>query len=253
LICAEVAHFETYECGGPEFFSGGAKILLARTDDGRLDAAAVDELVTRRSDLHFPKPRLLSVTQPTELGTLYSLDRLAELGELARRRGLRLHMDGARFANAVAALGAAPSALTWKRGVDVLAFGGSKMGLPGGEALVFFDRQLAEEFSWRCKQAGQLASKMRFITAPWLGVLKDDVWLRHARHANAQARTLAAALAAISGFRLLAPCEANGVFVEMPPAARHALPGGCRFMCSWATADDEIAQLVADAKSAAAT
>lgn len=262
VVCADVAHIETDECGGPEFFSGGAKILLARTEDGRLDVDAVDELVTRRSDLHFPKPRLLSVTQPTELGTVYQVEHLARLGELARRRGLRLHMDGARFANAVAALGVAPSELTWRCGVDVLSFGGSKMGLPGGEALVFFDRQLAAEFSWRCKQAGQLASKMRFITAPWLGMLEGDAWLRHAGHANAQARKLAAGFAALPGVRLVAPCEANGVFVVLPPELRDALrqggwtfytfigPGACRFMCSWATTDEEVAQLLADASVA---
>jgi threonine aldolase len=259
VVCADVAHIETDECGGPEFFSGGAKILLARTDDGRLDPAAVDELVNRRSDLHFPKPRLLSVTQPTELGTVYQPEQIAALGELARRRGLRLHMDGARFANAVAALGCAPADVTWRCGVDVLAFGGSKMGLPGGEALVFFDRKLAEEFSWRCKQAGQLASKMRFITAPWLGMLEADAWLRYARHANAQARKLAAGLAAIPGVTMIAPCEANGVFVALPPKRRDAIrergwrfytfigPGACRFMCSWATSDEEVAALLADA------
>jgi threonine aldolase len=264
VVCADVAHIETDECGGPEFFSGGSKILLAPTVDGRLDVDGVLPLLDRRSDLHFPKPRLLSVTQPTELGTVYQVEHLARLGELARRRGLRFHMDGARFANAGAALDVAPSELTWKVGVDVLAFGGSKMGLPGGEALVFFNRELAFEFAWRCKQAGQLASKMRFIAAPWLGMLEGDAWLRHARHANEQARKLAAGLTALPSVRLASPREANGVFAELPAAVRAALrqlgwkfyafigAGACRFMCSWATTDQEVSQLLSDVRAAGA-
>ena len=182
VICCDVAHLETDECGGPEFFSGGAKILLAESCLGKLTPDSVESLITRRSDIHYPKPRVLSITQPSELGTLYTIDELRALGEMARRCGMRVHMDGARLANAIAAIGAPPSELSWKVGVDVLCLGGAKMGLPMGEAVVFFNRDLAADFAYRCKQAGQLASKMRFLTAPWLGMLYDSAWLRHAAH-----------------------------------------------------------------------
>ncbi len=166
-------------------------------------------------------------------------------------------MDGARFANAAAALGAAPAELTWRAGIDVLCLGGTKMGLPVGEAILFFDRQLGEEFAYRCKQAGQLASKMRFLSAPWLAMLRDGAWLRHAAHANAMARRLADKVSRIAGAEMLMPTEANAVFVTLPAAAAARLQaqgwqfysfigGGARFMCSWATTEAAVDHLAAD-------
>jgi threonine aldolase len=187
VICHESAHVEVDECGAPEFFSGGSKILTAGGEHGRIDPAEVEALCTRRSDIHFPRPRALSLTQATELGTVYSIAQLDALREFATHHGLNVHMDGARFANAVASTGASPADLTWKRGVDVLCLGGTKNGMAVGEAVVFFDRALAHEFDLRCKQAGQLASKMRFLAAPWVGMLEGGAWLRHAAHANAMA------------------------------------------------------------------
>ena len=171
IICHELAHVETDECGAPEFFSNGTKVLLAKGPAGKIEPAAVEHLVERRADIHYPKPRVLSLTQATEVGTVYTTDEIARLGQTARRLGLQLHMDGARFANAVASLGVAPKQLTWQAGVDVLCFGGTKNGLAVGEAVIFFRPELAAEFAYRCKQAGQLASKMRFLSAPWLGLL----------------------------------------------------------------------------------
>ena len=182
VVCHELAHVETDECGGPEFFSNGSKLLLAHGENGKLTPDAVLEVISRRSDIHYPKPRVVTLTQSTEVGTVYRLDEVAAISACAREHGLRVHMDGARFANAVASLDVAPAELTWKVGVDVLCFGGTKMGLPVGEAVVFFDRRLSEDFAYRCKQAGQLASKMRFLSAPWLGILQDDAWLRHHVH-----------------------------------------------------------------------
>ena len=144
----------------------------------------MEHTVKKRSDIHYPKPKVLSLTQSTELGTLYTPEELVAVHGLTKRLGLKLHVDGARFANAVAALNVPPKELTWRAGVDVLTFGGTKCGLPVGEAVVFFDLQLAEEFDYRCKQAGQLASKMRFLAAPWLGLLKDGTMLRRAGHAE---------------------------------------------------------------------
>jgi threonine aldolase len=262
VICCDVAHLETDECGGPEFFSGGAKILLADSCMGKLSPDSVDVLVTRRTDIHYPKPRVLSITQPSELGTLYSLDELGALRDTAQRHGLRIHMDGARLANAIAALSISPSELTWKAGVDVLCLGGAKMGLPIGEAVVFFDRELAGEFAYRCKQAGQLASKMRFLTAPWLGMLTDSAWLKYAAHANRMAQRLSRGLVLVPDVRLLYPTDVNAVFVTLSADChRHLLergwhyytfigPGGARFMCSWATADEEVDALIADIQAA---
>jgi len=163
IVCHELAHVETDECGAPEFFSNGTKLLAVGGAGGKIQPAALEAVVTPRSDLHFPKPKAVTLSQATELGTVYRLDELRALGAAAHRLGLRLHMDGARFANAVVTLGAAPAELTWRAGVDVLSLGGTKLGIPVGEAVVFFDRELAADFPWRCKQAGQLASKMRFL------------------------------------------------------------------------------------------
>lgn len=258
VICHELAHVETDECGGPEFFSNGSKLLTARGEGGKLTPEAVREVISRRSDIHFPKPRVVTLTQATEVGTVYRPAEVAAIAELAHAHGLRVHMDGARFCNAVAALGAAPADITWRAGVDVLCFGGTKMGLPVGEAVVFFDRKLSEDFAWRCKQAGQLASKMRFLSAPWLGMLEGDAWLRHAAHANAMAQRLAAGLAGIPAARLLFPVEANGVFVALPDSVQQGLrargwrfytfiaAGGARLMCAWDTQPESVDALLAD-------
>lgn len=264
VICSETAHVETDECGAPEFFSNGSKLLPAHGAYGKLTPAAVLEVISRRSDIHYPKPRVVTLTQSTEVGTVYRPEEVAAIAACAREHGLRVHMDGARFANAVASLGVAPAEITWKVGVDVLCFGGTKMGLPVGEAVVFFDRRLSEDFAYRCKQSGQLASKMRFLSAPWLGILEDEVWLKHARHANAMAQRLASGLMQVPGARLMFPVESNGVFCELPPAVLDGLrargwrfytfigAGGARFMCSWDTEEARVRELAADIRKAMA-
>ncbi|MEL6398774.1 MAG: low specificity L-threonine aldolase [Cyanobacteria bacterium J06626_4] len=262
VICHELAHIETDECGAPEFFSNGAKLLLGKGAAGKLTAAAIDDIVLKRGDIHYPKPKVVSLTQPTEVGTLYSLAELAAIRTVADRHGLKMHMDGARFANAIAALGCTPAEMTWQQGIDVLCFGGTKNGLAIGEAVIFFNRALAEDFDYRCKQAGQLASKMRFVSAPLVGVLEDNIWLHHARHANDCAAYLSAQLAQIAGVELLFSTQANGVFVELPTSVIQSLydkgwhfytfigSGGARFMCSWNTTRDRIDALVTDIKDA---
>lgn len=261
VICCDVAHLETDECGGPEFFSGGAKVLVSESQQGKLNPELVERLVTRRSDIHHPKPRVLSVTQPTELGTLYSIDELQALSELVRRFGMKVHMDGARLANAIAALGVAPSEITWKAGVDILCLGGAKMGLPIGEAVIFFNKELAADFAYRCKQAGQLASKMRFLTAPWLGMLKEGAWLRHAARANQMAQRLSRGLAKLPGVSLLYPTDVNAVFASLPKSCHEQLVArgwhyytfigqgaAARFMCSWATTEKDVDMLLGDVR-----
>ena len=171
-------------------------------------------------------------------------------------------MDGARFANAVASLGCTPKEITWQAGVDILCFGGTKQGIAVGEAVVFFNRDLAKEFEWRCKQAGQLASKMRFLSASWVGMLRDGAWLRHANHANAMAARMEAAIRDLPGVKLLFPRQANAVFAELPLAAAAALrakgwlfysfigAGGSRLMCSWDTQPEDVDALAGDLKAA---
>ena len=260
ILCHETAHVETDECGAPEFFSNGTKVLLLSGENGKIDPAAIDRMVRRRTDIHYPKPRVVSVTQATELGTVYSAQELDAIGEMCRRWDLRLHMDGARFANAVAALGVSPKETTWKAGVDVLCFGGSKNGMALGEAVVFFNRELAREFDYRCKQSGQLASKMRFLSAPWVGMLQDGAWLRHAQHANAMAAHLEQSLRSLPEIKLLFPRQANSVFVELPAPVRDEMykrgwmfynfigKGGCRLMCAWDTTEEDVNKFIADLK-----
>ena len=263
-LCHELAHVETDECGAPEFFSNGTKLLLLPGPGGKLTPESITHAVERRRDIHYPKPRVVSVTQATELSTVYSIDDLAAIGATCRRHGLRFHMDGARFANAVAALGVPPRAITRDVGVDVLCLGGTKNGMGVGEAVVFFDAALAEEFAYRCKQAGQLASKMRYLTAPWVGLLQDDVWLENARRANAAAAALEAGLRTIPGIEVLGQRQANAVFAHLPAALAERLrargwqfynfigAGGVRLMCSWATTAAEIDAFLSDARSAGA-
>lgn len=258
VICHEFAHIETDECGAPEFFSGGSKLLLCGGADGKLTPESVAAAAGRRSDIHFPKPRALSLTQSTELGTVYSAAELAALRAVASRHGLRIQMDGARFFNAVASLGCRPAELTWRQGVDVLCLGGSKNGLGVGEAVLFFDRALAEGFDYRCKQAGQLVAKMRFVAAPWAGVLESGAWLRNAAHANAQAAYLEQCLRGIEGVETMFPRQANTLFVRLPERVQQGLRargwrfytfigvGGVRLMCSWQTTTARIDALASD-------
>jgi threonine aldolase len=258
VICSETAHVETDECGAPEFFSNGSKLLTARTENGKLTPAAINEIARKRQDIHYPKPRVVTITQASEIGTVYRPEELRAISDTCRELGLHLHMDGARFANACAFLDCSPAELTWKAGVDVLCFGGTKNGMAVGEAILFFDKKLAEDFDYRCKQSGQLASKMRFLAAPWVGLLQNEVWRKHAQHANSCAQLLAELVADIPQLSLMFPVEANGVFLQMPEAAIAALhardwrfytfigAGGARFMCSWDTEVARVHELAAD-------
>src|SRR6266487_647143 len=264
VFCHELAHVEVAECGAPEFFSNGAKVLLLAGANGKIAPPEIERAVNKRTDLHYPKPRVASVTQATEVGTVYSLDEVRGLVEVARRFGLRVHMDGARFANAVASLNVPPADLTWRAGVDVLCFGMTKNGIAVGEAVVFFDRELAREFDYRCKQGGQLASKMRFLSAPWTGMLKDGAWLRHATHANAMAKRLEAGLRALPRVQISYPVDSNAVFAKIPPAAEKQMhergwkfytgvvtPDESRLMCSWDTTPEDVDAFVADLRELA--
>jgi threonine aldolase len=260
-ICHEDAHVHTSECGAPQFFSGGMKLLTCPGAAGKLDPAALKELVVERLDIHRAQPRVLSITQATEMGTVYTPAEVRALSDIARDARMRVHMDGARFFNAAASLGCAPAEITWKAGVDVLTLGGTKNGMAMAEAVVFFDGALGEEFGYRCLQGGQVASKMRFMTAQWVGVLESAAWRRHATHANAMASRLATALRDVRDVRLLFPVQSNAVFADMSPALQQALrergwsffpfvgERGVRLMCSWDTTESDVDQLAADVKT----
>ncbi|WP_215761607.1 low specificity L-threonine aldolase [Acetobacter sp. P1H12_c] len=260
VICSALAHVETDECGAPEFFSNGSKLLTAPTQGGKLTPEAIRTLATGRTDIHFPKPRAVTITQPTETGQVYTLAEIQAISAVCRDLGLRLHMDGARFANACAALGCSPAEMTWQSGVDVLCFGGTKNGMAVGEAILFFDRALADGFDYRCKQAGQLASKMRFLTAPWVGILESGAWLRNGQAANTAAAHLARQIEPLEGLDLMFPAEANAVFLKAPASLLDGLRdkgwrfytfigGGARFMFAWDADLTQVDALAADIKS----
>jgi threonine aldolase len=261
ILCHALAHVEVAECGAPEFFANGSKVLLLNGANGKIDPKSIERTVNKRTDVHYPKPHALSVTQATEVGTVYTLDELHSLTDMARRLGLKVHMDGARFANAVVSLGIKPRAITWEAGVDVLSFGATKNGLAVGEAVVFFNSELAREFEYRRKQSGQLASKMRFLSAPWVGMLQEDAWLRHARHANAMAKRLETAVRPLPQIQIAYPVQTNSVFAHIPDNVVQGMyrrgwkfythvgaADEARLMCSWDTTAEDVDEFAADLK-----
>jgi threonine aldolase len=252
-----VSHIATDECNAPAFFGDGILMLTANTPGGKLTPADVRALALSRTDVHAPKAGALSLTQVTEMGTVYTPRELAALAEAAREFRLPVHVDGARFANALAAMKCSPAELSWKAGVDVLCFGGTKNAMSAGEAVIFFNKEMAAEFEYRRKQAGHLLSKMRFITAQWTGVLEGGAFLRHAEHANAMAATLGRAVKE-AGCALLYPVEANAVFATIPANVQAGLrargwafytyfpPTGVRLMCSWDTTAGDVERFIRD-------
>ena len=261
VICHQNSHIQTDECGAPEFFTGGSKLLLVGGADGKLEVGQVKELLARHNELHSHKPEVISISQATEFGTVYRNDEIATIAHLAREHQLFFHMDVARFANAIASLNCAPKAITWEAGIDVLCFGGTKNGAAAGELVIFFNKEISRKFDYRTKQAGQLGSKMRFLAAQWLGLLTGDAWLRNAQHANDAARRLADGLRKEAEIERVFPVEANAVFVPMDERVASGLYArGWRFykliglnvyrlMCSWATTEKDISDFVADVAS----
>jgi threonine aldolase len=242
IVCHRDAHIQNDECGAPEFYTHGAKLLLGDGAGAKLTPDAVAGLLgTIRNDVHQVQPHALSITNATEYGCVYTPDETAALGDLARQRGLGFHVDGARFANAVASLGASPADLTWRAGVDALSFGFTKNGGLGAECLVFFKPGLAAATHYRRKRAGHLLSKGRYLAAQLLAMLEDDLWLRNGRAANRAATRLAEAAGAD---RLVLPVQANEVFIRVSADEAATLrgqgfdfydwgPGEARLVTSW--------------------
>ncbi|MCW3000622.1 MAG: Threonine aldolase [Solirubrobacterales bacterium] len=251
VICADTAHVHVDEGGAPERM-GGLKLLTTPTADGKLTPQDVARLTVRVGDEHAVQARVVTVTQSTELGTLYTAQELRALADAAHERGLVLHVDGARLANAAAALGTGFQAFTTDAGVDVLTFGATKNGALGAEAVVFLTPGLDEGFPYLRKQSMQLASKGRFLAAQVIALLEGDLWHRTAAHANAMAARLAAGVAGLPGVRVTQAVQANAVFAVLPAAVSAALiqdwpfyvwdehTGEVRWMCSWDTTEAEV-------------
>ena len=218
IYCYEAAHIVTDEAGAPAFFSGGAQLIGFPAADGKIRPGQLTKAVAYAEDLgiHHVKPGAVTLTQATEWGTVYRLEEIAAISEAARRHELPVHMDGARFANALAHLKCTPAEATWKCGVDVLSLGATKNGALGADAVVFFDSGMARDFERRRKRAGHLMSKLRFVSAQLIAYLKDGLWLENARHANAMALRMAEGLEKVPSAKLLHPVEANELFVVLP-------------------------------------
>lgn len=266
VVCAASAHINVDEAGAPEFHVG-AKLVDLATPDGKLTPELVERAVIRVGDEHAVQPGVVSITQSTELGTVYRVEEIRALADLAHARGMYLHVDGARLANAAAALGVPLRALTTDTGVDAVSFGGTKNGMISGEAVVLLAPELAEGFAWIRKQSMQLASKGRFLAAQFIALLEGDLWLRSAAHANAMGARLAAAVGELPGVHVTQTAQANAVFAVIDPAATAKLQeqwpfyvwdettGEVRWMCAWDTTPeevDEFATAIADAVGPAA-
>ena len=256
VVCAETAHINVDECGAPEKFTG-CKLLTVRTPDGKLRPEDIKSFLHGIGFEHHVQPRVISVSQATEMGTVYTKSELKTLARFARDHNLLLHVDGARIANAAISLNASFKEITAEAGVDVLSFGGAKNGMMYGEAVVFFDKNFAADFKYIRKQGMHLPSKMRFISAQFETLLGTDLWRRSAAHANRMARLLASELEKLPGVKLTQPVEANGVFAEIPARFVPALQkkyffyvwneetSECRFMASFDTTEDDIRDFVA--------
>ncbi len=243
IVCHEESHIQMDECAGPEFFTGGAKLLPVAGPAGKLTPQAVTKALKGFPERppHGAPASVLSLTQATECGAVYSADELKALCDTAHQAGLKVHLDGARFANAVAATGASPAALSCDAGIEVLCVGGTKNGCLAAEAIVFFDPDQAQDFEFRRKRAGHLWSKMRFIAAQFDAYLKDGLWLRLATHANARARELSLGLSTIDGVEVSYPTEINEVFVTFPDGAAEKLKEQGAEFYPWVTPGDPAA------------
>lgn len=256
-LCHRHAHIAEDECGAPEFFSGGAKLLLVDGAHGKITPETLtNALAQSGGSVHSVQPSALSLTNVTEAGTTYTVTEIEALAAIAKSKGLATHLDGARFANALVATNASPADMTWRAGIDVLSLGGTKNGLLGAEAIVLFDPAKSWELELRRKRAGHLSSKMRYVAAQMEAWFENGYWLEMASHSNAMATRLAAGLATIEGAELLHPVQANIAFVRLPDAAHaRAKAGGavyynmgdgvCRLVTAWCTTPDEIDALLA--------
>jgi len=257
IFCNELSHINTDECGAPEFFSGGAKLVTMTSDDGKINAKDLSQNIRGTGIVHLSQPAAVSITQACETGTIYQLEEIKSIAETAHEHGLKVHMDGARFANAIVSLDVSPAEMTWKSGIDVLSFGGTKNGCLTAEAVVFFKPELVGNFPYLHKRSGQLLSKMRFISAQLEAYVSNDVWLRNARNANNMAKLLSEGLAKFPDIKLAYTTQSNEVFVHLPSSTINLLNAkgynvsedeldgkSVRFVTAWNTVSDDIEKLI---------
>lgn len=258
VYCHEMSHINTDECGAPEFFTGGAKLVPIVGDDGKITPESLSSVIRGVGNVHSAQPAALSLTQSCEVGTVYQLDEIKNLAATAHEHDLKVHMDGARFANALVSLDVTPAEMTWKAGIDVLSLGGTKNGCLAAEAVVFFKPELVGAFPFLHKRSGQLISKMRFVSAQLEAYVADDTWLDNARHANAMAARLSAGIAALPGLELSWPTQSNEIFVHMPRIVIERLnsvgftvtegeldeTAPPRFVTAWNTTEAEVDRLL---------
>ena len=257
IFCNELSHINTDECGAPEFFSGGAKLVTMGSEDGKINAKDLSQNIRGTGIVHLAQPAAVSITQACETGTVYQLEEIRSIAETAHEHGLKVHMDGARFANAIVSLDVSPAEMTWKSGIDVLSFGGTKNGCLTAEAVVFFKPELVGNFPYLHKRSGQLLSKMRFISAQLEAYVSNDVWLRNARNANNMAKLLSEGLAKFPDIKLAYTAQSNEVFVHLPSSTINLLNAkgynvsedeldgkSVRFVTAWNTVSDDIDKLI---------
>ena len=266
VFCHAMSHINTDECAAPEFFTGGAKLIPLFGESGKITPEELTEVMRGAGNVHAAQPAVVSLTQSCETGVVYQLDEILAVTEVARKNGLSVHMDGARFANGLVSLDVSPAEMTWKAGVDVLSFGGTKNGCLAAEAVIFFKPELVQSFPFLHKRSGQLLSKMRFISAQLEAYIANDVWLRNARRANAMAARLSEGLAVIDGIDLAFPTQSNEIFANMSQRVIDNLNNAGfrvtegeldetappRFVTAWNTREDEVDQLIEAARLAAA-
>jgi threonine aldolase len=257
IYCHELSHINTDECGAPELFTGGAKLNPMRSSNGRIIASELDEIVRGSGNVHVTQPSVVSITQSCETGTVYPLEEIQEISKIAHKHKMSVHMDGARFANALVSLNVSPAEMTWKSGVDVLTLGGTKNGCLAAEAIIFFKSEMVGNFPFLHKRSGQLLSKMRFISSQMNAYVSDNVWIKNARHANAMAKILSEGLNHFSNIDLAYPTQSNEVFVHLPrdvidylnnsgyDVNEEELDGkAVRFVTAWDTKLDDIENLL---------
>jgi threonine aldolase len=258
IYCHDLSHINTDECCAPEFFTGGAKLIPLKGNNGKITADDFASAIHGAGNVHNAQPATISITQACEAGTIYQTDEISAIAAVGHEQGLSVHMDGARFANAIVALGVSPAEMTWKAGVDVLSFGGTKNGCIAAEAVVFFKPDMAENFQYLHKRSGQLLSKSRYVSMQLEAYLSDGVWLRNALQANTMASLLSKGLSAFPDIELAYPTQSNEVFVRLPRSVIDLLNGAgydvnedeldctaARFVTAWNTEPNDIEQLLA--------
>ena len=257
IYCHKISHINVDECGAPEFFTGGAKLITIDGDDGKFNSDELKKNIRGSGVVHNTQPASVSITQSCETGVVYKLDEILKINQVAKENGMKIHMDGARFSNAIASLKKSPAEATWKLGIDVLTFGGTKNGCMDAEAIIFFNPSDVNNFQYLQKRSGQLLSKTRFLSSQLDAYITDGLWLRNAIHANDMARKLSEKLSKINSFELTYPTESNEIFIKMPKNIQDhlnnegysAIPddmfdGSVRFVTAWNTNLNDIENLI---------